>query len=232
MNGRLIVRGLILFGSFVALGVILKVTKLGSILDEHWIEASVRGQGIRGELLFIAVGMVATAVGLPRQAVGFLGGYAFGFAVGTLLSVLAAALGCAVAFWYARLLGRDLVMARFAHRVRRIDAFLSGNPLAMTLLIRFLPVGSNLATNLAAGVSGVSAVAFIAGSALGYVPQQAVFALVGSGVTLDPALRIGVGAVLFVVSGALGVYLYRRYRRGAALDDDIDRVDGNGAAAP
>lgn len=224
MNLRVVLRGLVVFGSFVALGVILKVTGLGSMLDEHWIETSVRGQGLTGELLFLGAGALATAVGLPRQGVAFLGGYAFGFALGTALSVLAAALGCVLTFTYARALGRDLVASRFPARVQKIDGFLSDNPFTMTLLIRFLPLGSNLLTNLAAGVSSVSAVAFVSGSAIGYIPQQAIFALVGSGVTLDPAFRIGLSALLFVASGALGVYLYRRYRHGKTLDEEIDRV--------
>ncbi|MFT5539807.1 MAG: putative membrane protein YdjX (TVP38/TMEM64 family), partial [Alphaproteobacteria bacterium] len=87
------------------------------------------------------------------------------------------------------------------------------------LLIRLLPVGSNLLTNLAAGVSGVRAVPFVAGSTLGYVPQTLIFALVGSGLHIEPALRIGASVVLFVVSGMLGVYLFRRYRGTSALID-------------
>lgn len=121
---------------------------------------------------------------------------------------------------------------RFPARVRRIDDFLSDNPLAMTLLIRFLPVGSNLATNLAAGVSRVPAVPFIAGSAVGYVPQTLVFALVGSGISLDPGFRIMVSALLFLLSGTLGVYLYRRHRHGKTFDEEVEREIGvTGAGA-
>jgi hypothetical protein len=50
-----------------------------------------------------------------------------------------------------------------------------------------------------------------------------VFALVGSGITLDPAFRISVSVVLFIVSGALGIQLYRKYRHGKSLDDAVDR---------
>jgi uncharacterized membrane protein YdjX (TVP38/TMEM64 family) len=214
-------RGLVLIVSLVALGYVVRTTGLFGLLDEAWIDAEIRGRGLSGELLFIAAGAVVTACGFPRQAVGFLGGYAFGLGLGTALALVACLGGCVLAFGYARLLGRSLVLALFPERIRRLDEFLHDNPLSMALLLRLLPVGSNLVTNLAAGVSGVRAVPFFAGSVIGYVPQTLIFALLGSGIRLDPALRIGASVVLFIASGMLGLYLFRRYRRSRALDAEM-----------
>ena len=220
---RLVLRSAALFISLVAVGAAFHFSGLASVLDQKWIDVAVRGQGLRGEILFVAAGMLSIALGLPRQVIAFLAGYAFGLALGSALALLAAVGGCIAAFTYARLLGRDLVAARFPARVRRIDDFLAENPLAMTLLIRFLPIGSNLLTNLAAGVSRVPPGPFIAGSALGYVPQTVVFAIIGSGITVDLVFRVGLGAALFAASGALGVYLYRRYHGAKTLGDEIER---------
>jgi len=226
MNPRLWLRGFILIGSLVALGYALKVSGLGSSIDQGWIDTEIRGRGITGEMLFVAVGFLFTAAGLPRQIICFLGGYAFGFTHGTALGLLATTLGCIAAFSYARILGRDFVASRFPRRVRKIDDFLRDNPLSMTLLIRLLPVGSNLVTNLAAGVSSVRIAPYVAGSVLGYLPQTIIFSLIGSGIALDPELRIGVSVLLFVVSGVMGVYLYRRYRHGKSFDDTVERELG------
>ncbi len=223
MNAKVLLRSAALFVSLVLVVGLMKATDVTAIFDEAWIDANVRGQGASGWLVFIAGGMAFTAVGLPRQLVGFLGGYAFGLAAGTGLALVAVTLGCIAAFHYARFLGRDFVAHRFPSKVKRIDRFLSENPLTMTLLIRFLPLGSNLATNLATGVSSVRAAPFFAGSFIGYLPQTLVFALVGSGVSIDPWFRIGLGAVLFAASGIMGVYLYRRHRHGLSFDDDVDR---------
>lgn len=220
-------RGLVLIATFVALGYVVKATGLDHAIDEAWIDREIRGRGVAGELLFVAVGLGLTAVGFPRQAVSFLGGYAFGLGLGSGLALVACGLGCAVTFFYARFMGRSLVRDKFAERVRHIDDFLRDNPFSMTLLIRLLPVGSNLLTNLAAGVSGIGAVVFIGGSVIGYIPQTVIFALLGSGIHLDPGLRIGASAVLFVVSGMIGVWLFRRYRKSRALDADV-AIDGDG----
>ncbi len=226
MTARVLVRGLFFIASLVAVGYLLQATGLGDSLDKAWIDTDVRGQGLTGEALFVAAAALFTAIGLPRQIVAFLAGYAFGLATGTGLALAGTVGGCILAFAYARLLGRDLVASRFPARVGRIDAFLRDNPFTMTLLIRSLPVGSNLLTNLAAGVSSVGALPFIAGSGIGYIPQILVFALVGSGITIDPVARISLSIALFVFSGILGVYLYRRHRHGRRLDDEIERQLG------
>ena len=223
INPRILLRGLLLIGTLVIIGYLFEATHLFSSLNERWIDNEVRNRGITGELLFIGVGTLCIIVGLPRQMVCFLSGYAFGLVPGTLLGLLVSVLGCCGAFFYARLIGRALVRERFAQRIRRFDDFMQDNTLNMTLLIRLLPVGSNLVTNLVAGVASVRALPFFAGSALGYIPQTVVFALVGSGITIDPGLRIGLGVLLFIVSGAIGVSLYRKYRHGKSFDDEIER---------
>ena len=83
----------------------------------------------------------------------------------------------------------------------------------MTLVVRLLPVGHNLTTTLAAGVSRIRTAPFLAGSLIGYLPQTLVFALAGSGVGLDAKPRIALAAALFIASAALGAWLYRRYRK-------------------
>lgn len=227
MNPRVLIRGLVLIATLVAVGFVLKTTQLGTALDKEWVDQVIRAEGGSGALLFVAAGALFTAFGLPRQLISFLGGYAFGFVAGTVLAAIATVGGCVSAFFYARLMGRDFIQSRFSARVERIDNFLRDNPFNMALLIRLLPAGSNLLISLTAGVSSVRAAPFFAGSALGFVPQTMVFALAGSGIELDPAFRIGLSVVLFVVSGILGVTVYRKYRRGRILDDTLEAQLGN-----
>jgi uncharacterized membrane protein YdjX (TVP38/TMEM64 family) len=221
MKSHFILKGLVFIASLVALAYLVRIFGLDSLMDQGWIDREVRGQGISGDMVFLGMGAIATAVGFPRQAVAFLGGYAFGLVWGTLLGVLAAIFGCVLAFFYARLLGRSLVASRFPGRVRRLDKFLGTHPFSMALLLRLLPVGSNVASNLIAGVSSVRFLPFVAGSAVGYLPQTLVFALAGSGVRLNPGLRISLAVALFLASALLGFYLYRRYRSQVDYEEGV-----------
>lgn len=222
MKARVILKGLALMLSLALLGYLFESSDLGNSVNEAWIDARVRGQGINGALLFLLMGGLFTAVGLPRQIIAFLGGYAFSMGLGTLLAALAAVLGCMLSFSYARLFGQGFLRARLGRRAGRFDRFIHDHPFAMTVLVRLLPVGNNLLTNLAAGISSIRPTHFFFGSFLGYLPQTLVFALVGSGVHIAPTLKLALAIGLFLISGLMGAYLYRHFRHGVSLDDQVD----------
>ncbi|MEZ5542358.1 MAG: VTT domain-containing protein [Pseudomonadota bacterium] len=226
LNPQVFLNGLLLIVTLAGIAWLVEITPVRSLLDKAWIEQAVLGQGIRGEVLFLGAGALAVALGAPRQIVSFLAGYAFGIALGTALGLTATLAGCLLNFTYARWFGRALVTAKFRERVHRIEAFVRGNTFQMTLLIRLLPVGNNLVTNLAAGVAGVRATPFLLGSALGYIPQTFVFALIGSGISVDPLYRTAIGATLFLLSGVLGIQLFRRLRHGRRLDAALEQELG------
>ena len=228
MNLGPLIKGFMVLVLLVAIGFLIKFLQIDAGFNEAWIDSDIRNSGVQGELLFVLLGGAITAIGLPRQGVSFLAGYAFGFVEGTLLGVAATLLGCLISFYFARWLGRDFVKSRYERRIKRVDTFLHDNPFTMTLLLRFLPIGSNLVTNLAAGVSSVSAFAFVTGSAFGYIPQTAIFALLGTGVSVDDKLMLALGVVGFVISGVLGVYLYRKYRHGKTIGEQMERQIGGG----
>ncbi len=225
MNTRVIFKGLALILSLALLGYLFEMTDLGHSINETWINEHVRRHGVQGMLLFLAMGAIFTGIGLPRQIIAFLGGYAFSVMLGTLLGALAALLGGMLTFAYARLFGKGLLRSRLGERAQRFDAFIGQHPFSMTLLIRLLPVGSNVLTNLAAGISSIRPWVFFTGTFLGYLPQTLVFALVGSGVHVAPAMKLGGAIALFIVSGALGAYLYHHHRQALNLDTDMNAVE-------
>jgi uncharacterized membrane protein YdjX (TVP38/TMEM64 family) len=216
--------GLVFLAVLIAVGVVIESGVSGGLLSQDWIDREVRGTGAVGGLLFVAVGGLATALPVPRNVISFLGGYAFGLAHGTLLALLAEGLGCLLTFSCARTFARRLVSERLRERARRIEDFLAANPFSMTLLVRLVPVGNNFATNMAAGMSRVRALPFLLGSLLGYLPKTFVFALAGSGIDTGAHLRVALAAVVFLISGAIGVWLYRRYRHGKSLGEDVEKA--------
>ena len=199
----------------------LLLRALGAAPGTEWVDLYIRDQGMLGETLYLLIGAAALAAGVPRQAVAFLGGYAFGTVVGVGLALAAQLLGCAVAFFWAGAVGRGWaerrLAGRFGPRLRPIVALLRENPFGATLALRLFPVGNNLALNLLAGMSGIPAGAFLLASLLGYVPQTVVFALLGKGVRVDGAWQLAISALLLAGSIGLGVWLMRRHRAGRAV---------------
>jgi uncharacterized membrane protein YdjX (TVP38/TMEM64 family) len=70
----------------------------------------------------------------------------------------------------------------------------------------------------------VPSLAFLAASALGYMPQTVIFALLGKGIRVDGAWQMGLAAALFVVSVVIGLWLLRRHRAGRVLEEDSASV--------
>ena len=212
----------VLAGGLLVAGLLLR--EVGLAPGTGWVDRWVLGQGLAGDLVFVAIGAAATAAGAPRQGVAFLGGYALGVVQGTVLSLAAQVLGCALSYLWARAVGRGWaerrLAGRFGHRLRPLRDVLAGSPFNATLALRLLPVGNNLALNLLAGMAGVSLLPFLAGSAIGYLPQTVVFALLGKGIRVDGAWQLGLGIGLFVVSAVIGLMLLRQHQAGRALEDE------------
>jgi uncharacterized membrane protein YdjX (TVP38/TMEM64 family) len=217
---RALAKLLLLAAGLLAAGALLR--EMGGVPGTAWVDRSIRDQGLWGEAVFILVGGALTAAGLPRQGIAFLGGYAFGAVLGTALGLLAQLAGCAAAYGWARLLGRDWaerrLAGRFGHRLRPLRDTLAGSPFEATLALRLLPVGNNLALNLLAGMAGLRVLPFLAGSALGYLPQTLVFALLGKGIRVEGTWQLALAAVLLAVSMGLGFWLLRRHRAAHALE--------------
>jgi len=204
---RQVLKGAILLTGLLTIMFMVKALTPESFGSEVWAE---RTPG--GALLFILLGTVWTAFGMPRQLVAFGGGVSFGFVDGLVLGLVAAVIGAGFAYTFGRTVGRRLISDRVQRKMPRIARFVNKNPFGVTVLVRLLPVGSNLCMNLASGVMALPVTAFIAGSIIGYLPQTLVFALAGSGVQVDPALRIGLAIVLLGASGVMGVVLFKRYQ--------------------
>lgn len=212
---RPLVRASALFFSLAVLAVLFHLLDIQNILEPAWADRHLKESAEtalwQGMLIYIAVTAVLSPVGVPRQALSALGGYAFGALVGSVLASIGLTIGCACGFYYARLLGRGALQHRFGRRLQRLETFLARSPFAMTVAVRCFPLGSNALTNLAAGLTGIPALSFIAGSALGYLPQTIIFTLLGSGMRVDPFWRILTATLLFIAASAIGFMLYKRF---------------------
>jgi len=193
---------------------LLGLVAAGGVLRGLGLDAGIRAAGQQGPVAFVIVAAVGCAVGVPRQVISYAGGLAFGFWPGAALALLAEAIGCAADLFWARLVARAWAARWLARagggRLDRLNRFLVANAFTATLTLRLLPVGNNLLLNLLAGVSSVAAGPFLLASVLGYIPQTAIFALLGGGVRVSQGEQMALAAALFAGSIALGFALLRR----------------------
>jgi uncharacterized membrane protein YdjX (TVP38/TMEM64 family) len=102
-----------------------------------------------------------------------------------------------------------MLQKRFQGSLTRVSSWLTQRTFRKLLMIRLLPVGSNVVTNLLAGSIGVNPLKFFLSSVLGYIPQTLIFAMAGTGIAVANSWQLVISGVLFVAASVLGMHLYR-----------------------
>lgn len=214
-NGaRWLVFGVLAVASYVS----VQQGWLDFITDKNLVASYLHSHGVTGLIEITLAGALFTGVGAPRQLLAFVLGFALDGLHGTLLSTLAAALGASGCFFTARWLLRTSLAQRFGQRMRQFDQLFRQQTLLKVLMVRLLPVGSNLVTNLVAGSSEIRFAPFLVGSTLGYLPQMLVFALAGAGIGHANQYQLMLSVTLFVIASLIGAYLYHHHRSKSLAD--------------
>jgi uncharacterized membrane protein YdjX (TVP38/TMEM64 family) len=208
----LVIRGGLLMTILIAAGYFINKYQFSGLLGMFDISENPDTNWLNARLSFFALAAVFTAFGGPRQAVSFFSAYFFGLYAGFAVAIASTLAGCLLALAIAAMSG-GVAQAIMRGRVNIAIQVWAANPFAMTLALRLMPIGSNLITNLAAGVARIPLSGFIAGTALGYVPQTLVFSLMGAGVNIGSEMQVALSIVLFVVSVIVGIWIYARYRK-------------------
>lgn len=168
-----------------------------------------------GMLVFVVTGTLATSVGLPRQLLAFIAGLAYGVGVGLVLSLFAALAGCTLTLVVSRRWLQRIIRHRFSSVIDSLEKLIQRDAFLKILVLRIQPLGTNMLTNLCAGLTSIRISTFLLASAIGYVPQMFVFVLTGTGVRVGSNTQLMLSVALLVLSLVLGGVLYRRYLRQA-----------------
>ncbi|SFR49720.1 Uncharacterized membrane protein YdjX, TVP38/TMEM64 family, SNARE-associated domain [Marinobacter gudaonensis] len=195
---------------------------LDFITNQNAVADYLQTHGAAGLLGLTLSGAVFTGLGAPRQVLAFVSGFALGGLNGTAISTLATAMGAAGCFLTARWLLAKSLQQRFGHRMQQFDRLFRDQPLIKVMMVRLLPVGSNLVTNLVAGCSGIRFYPFLAGSTLGYLPQMLVFALAGAGIGSADSYQLAISSGVFILASVIGALLYHNQRARRLADSVSD----------
>lgn len=215
MNKTFILICALLLAVMAAIGYLLYHYSVLDFIDTSAIAEIIASLGWLAIPAFITFGTLFTSIGLPRQVVAFIGGYVFGMMAGVALGTVAAVLGAILTFYAARWLARPFVLRKYPQLVFKIDHFIHDRLFLKIILIRFLPFGTNLATNLAAGAAATPIRPFALASLIGYIPQMTIFAMSGHGVRVESNTQLIVAAGLFLISIVIGSYLYYQHHQPA-----------------
>jgi uncharacterized membrane protein YdjX (TVP38/TMEM64 family) len=162
-------------------------------------------------ILFIVLA-ITTSLGLPRQVAALVAGINLGAFWGAIIATFAATLGCLITFTAARYAFSEKIRLKYPSQLTKVSLFISEQTFLKAVVIRILPLGSNFLTNIIAGVTQVSAKAFVGGSFVGFIPQMIIFSLAGSGIRLGANNEIIISGILFIIALLITAYLVHKHK--------------------
>jgi len=168
-------------------------------------------QGMYGPLLLMLLMILAVVVGpIPTLPISAASGLVYGVFAGTAIAVSGALAGSIIAFYLARVLGREAVRRKLGDNPV-FSATGSQRFLFMAVtLTRLIPLFSFALISYAAGVTAISFWRYALATTLGMLPMTFVFAGLGHSFELSPLLTVVAAVVILVVMSALPLYLSRR----------------------
>lgn len=144
-----------------------------TFVEKHWFIAS---------LGFVILYTVVVALSLPGASIMTLaGGFLFGVATGSLLTVIGATLGATALFLIARTALGDVLRRRAGPLLARMADGFGKNAFSYLLFLRLVPVFPFWAVNLVPALLGMRLVPFVVATGLGIIPGTIVFAAFGAG---------------------------------------------------
>ncbi len=161
---------------------------------------------------------------IPGQVFQMAAGYLYGFGVALFLSMLGAALGTAISFGLAKLLGKDFLHIFFGEEkmTQYVEKLNSKRAYTIVFFIYLIPGIPKDMMSYAAGVSEINFKIFMMLSVLGRLPGMLGSMLIGF--FLDKHNYWGVGIVAAVAAIAFLLCIIFRKRINAVLDKAYEKI--------
>lgn len=216
----LIIVGLVMAAIWLVLRQLGMPANLAPEALSHWLDQ----QGMLGPLLLILMMILAVVVGpIPTLPISATAGLVYGLFTGTAIAVFGALIGSIIAFYLARVLGREVVRRKLANHPVFSASGSQRFLFVAVFLTRLIPLFSFALISYAAGVTAISLWRYALATTLGMLPMTFVFAGLGRSFALSPLLTVTAAVVILLVMSALPLYLGRRPRSRLARALHLDR---------
>lgn len=124
---------------------------------------------------------LAAFIGVPQWALIAAVVLVFGPLQGGVYAWISTMCSAATNFWIGRAMGAERLHRYGGEMVNRITSVIRRNGFVTSFAVRFVPTGPFILVNMAAGVSHMKFLAFLAGTGLGIVAKIAVVVLIAQG---------------------------------------------------
>ncbi len=166
--------------------------------------------GMIGPIALVGIIALRPFLALPSAILLAVAGLLFGAVAGALYGTAGGTLGAAIAFWIARVMGREAIQTRLGAAFEPVDKYLSSRGAPWLAAYVALPVSLLSPVFFAAGVTRMSFAPFVAAAAIGFLPRAGLYAFLGRTMA-EPSRNNLILASAFVIVAMIVVFAARRY---------------------
>jgi uncharacterized membrane protein YdjX (TVP38/TMEM64 family) len=134
--------------------------------------------GPSGPIVFVALYTIRPLILFPANIFSTAGGLAFGTALGALYNYIGAVMSSILAFWVARLLGRDFIERLFGNRMKRFDLMMEKSGFSIVFYLRFFSPFDPL--SYACGLSKLKFGQYLIATMIPIIPGTIAYSYFGS----------------------------------------------------
>jgi uncharacterized membrane protein YdjX (TVP38/TMEM64 family) len=213
---------------FVALLILAAIIiAFRSLPVSDWLrefQTYVRGLGALGYVVYIAVYVVCVVAFIPASVLTVGAGAIFGFAGGTIVVVIGATIGSALAFLLARTVMRKRIekMTATNAKFRALDRAIANEGMTIVFLVRLAVVFPFTWVNYAFGLTAIPLWRYVLATFLGIIPVTAAFVFASSAAasaatsstsSITKIVYIAGGIIAIIVSVLIGRIATKAIRR-------------------
>lgn len=222
MNQSALRAVLVSLGLFAIMGVIIIVAREYFDLDGGALGAWLQNASESGLALPITVIVfcMLAFIGAPQVMLIAATVIAFGPVKGMACSYVATLCSAALTFYFGRGMGAKRLRTYGGDFINRFLGVIQRNGFVASLAVRVVPTAPFIIVNMAAGVSGMSVLPFMAGTAIGILPKIAAVAFFSEGVkgaATGAAWPVVLGLIVLGVVW-IGIMLLARKRLRRVVD--------------
>jgi len=177
-------------------------------LDE--IRNYIRSFGKLGAFIyFILFNIKTLVVVFPYSVFVLIGGTLFGTVNGILLSVLCVATTSTIAFWIARLLGKEKMQGFLKGRFTNLGDITADNGFNIILFMRLSCLFPADAFSYAAGLTHVKYTQFITATVIGMLPEVIALTMLGDNIKKPMSKEFFISIGLVVATAVLSILIQK-----------------------
>jgi len=193
-----------------AIGVSVLRWTVPGITDPQWLHAWIETAGWFAPVAFVALQATQIVIApIPGQLIAFVGGYAFGVVLGTIYSLLGAAIGSTIVFLLARRYGRPYVeRAIDGETLASFDGLVSRDGRFALFLVFLIPGLPDDVICFLAGVTRIPIRQLVAISLLGRAPGYLLVSYAGT--QFAAANYLGTTVILVALAAVSAVVYWQK----------------------